>query len=121
MRNSANRLVKIRIDGVELDVVDCMHWNPSGGVPKCILGHDITKCDTCEFKEQRPVFSPKPRSMPHLEAEATVMRGLGDVVAAVTKSVGIQPCGGCAERQAWLNKVVPFGKQEDNGSTSTQG
>jgi hypothetical protein len=35
-------------------------------------------------------------------------RGLGDVVAAATKLVGIQPCGGCADRQEWLNKVLPF-------------
>jgi hypothetical protein len=36
------------------------------------------------------------------------VRGLGDVVAAVTKAVGIRPCGGCAKRQAALNKLVPF-------------
>jgi hypothetical protein len=34
--------------------------------------------------------------------------GLGDVVAAVTKAVGIKPCGGCKERQAALNA---FGKR----------
>lgn len=34
--------------------------------------------------------------------------GLGDVVAAVTKAVGIKPCSGCKKRQAWLNKVIPF-------------
>jgi hypothetical protein len=30
-------------------------------------------------------------------------QGLGDVVAKVSKSVGIQPCGGCKKRQQALN------------------
>ena len=33
--------------------------------------------------------------------------GLGDAVAAVTKAVGVKPCGGCKKRQAALNKVTP--------------
>jgi hypothetical protein len=39
------------------------------------------------------------------------LRGLGDVVAAVTSAVGIRPCGGCKKRQESLNKLVPFNKQ----------
>jgi hypothetical protein len=37
------------------------------------------------------------------------MRGLGDVIAKVTKAFGIKPCIGCSKRQAKLNKLVPFG------------
>jgi hypothetical protein len=33
--------------------------------------------------------------------------GLGDVVAAFTSALGIKPCGGCKQRQEWLNKKVP--------------
>ena len=33
--------------------------------------------------------------------------GLGDVVASATKAVGVKPCGGCAKRQAALNKATP--------------
>jgi hypothetical protein len=40
------------------------------------------------------------------------MRGLGDVVAAVTTAVGIKPCGGCKQRQAALNRLVPFASAE---------
>lgn len=40
------------------------------------------------------------------------MRGLGDVVAKVTTALGIPPCGGCKQRQAFLNKVVPFGTRQ---------
>ncbi len=36
-------------------------------------------------------------------------RGLGDTIAKVTKAVGITPCGGCEERQAALNRLVPYG------------
>lgn len=36
-----------------------------------------------------------------------VQPGLGDALAAATKSVGIKPCGGCKKRQAALNKATP--------------
>ena len=36
-----------------------------------------------------------------------VQPGLGDAVAAATKSVGIKPCGACKKRQAALNKATP--------------
>jgi len=42
----------------------------------------------------------------------TRLRGLGDVVAAATSAVGIAPCGGCKERQAALNRLVPFAGAE---------
>ncbi len=35
-------------------------------------------------------------------------RGLGDTVAKITSAVGIKPCGGCKERQAKLNRLVPY-------------
>lgn len=35
-------------------------------------------------------------------------KGLGDVIASATKAIGIRKCGGCAKRQAALNKLVPF-------------
>jgi len=31
--------------------------------------------------------------------------GLGDVVAAVTKALGIKECGGCKERRRKLNRI----------------
>ncbi|MGB0889599.1 MAG: hypothetical protein ACPGWS_04885 [Solirubrobacterales bacterium] len=34
--------------------------------------------------------------------------GLGDIVAAVTKAVGIEPCGGCKDRQNVLNRLLPI-------------
>ena len=36
------------------------------------------------------------------------VRGLGDVVAKVTKAVGIKPCGPCQKRREALNRMVPF-------------
>lgn len=35
-------------------------------------------------------------------------RGLGDSVARVTSALGITPCGGCKQRQAALNRLVPY-------------
>lgn len=40
------------------------------------------------------------------------IRGLGDVVHAVTEFLGIPECGGCGERREKLNQAVPFGKQK---------
>lgn len=50
------------------------------------------------------------------------VRGLGDVVALVTKATGIKavveyinggkPCGGCEKRRAAMNRAVPFGKEQ---------
>lgn len=34
--------------------------------------------------------------------------GLGDVIAAATSAVGIKPCPKCKQRQAALNRAVPF-------------
>jgi hypothetical protein len=35
-------------------------------------------------------------------------RGLGDVVKAVTDTLGIEQCEGCQERQFTLNRLFPF-------------
>jgi hypothetical protein len=35
-------------------------------------------------------------------------RGLGDTIAKITTAIGVQKCSGCSERQAALNKIVPF-------------
>jgi len=40
------------------------------------------------------------------------MKGLGDVVAAITTAVGMEPCEGCNERKETLNKMFPFGTLE---------
>jgi hypothetical protein len=36
------------------------------------------------------------------------IRGVGDVVAKVTKAVGIKPCPPCQKRRQWLNKYFPI-------------
>ena len=35
-------------------------------------------------------------------------KGLGDVIATVTDSLGIKKCKGCEKRQTALNKLFPF-------------
>ncbi len=34
--------------------------------------------------------------------------GLGDAIKHATSTIGIKPCGGCAQRAAWLNSRVAF-------------
>jgi hypothetical protein len=36
------------------------------------------------------------------------IQGLGDVIANITNSVGIEPCQGCEERQFTLNRLFNF-------------
>jgi hypothetical protein len=37
-------------------------------------------------------------------------KGLGDTVKAVTKAVGVKPCGSCNKRAEKLNKLVSYRK-----------
>jgi hypothetical protein len=39
-------------------------------------------------------------------------KGLGDVIASITESVGIEPCEGCNKRKEQLNRLFPFGIEE---------
>jgi len=64
---------------------------------------------TDEAKPQRkPYVAPRPRRS----------RGLGDTIAKATKAMGIKPCGGCKQRQAALNKLVPYKHDDDAATTS---
>ena len=53
-------------------------------------------------------------------ARHTKPRGLGDVIARVTRSLGIRPCSGCKRRQATLNRLVPFRSGQSAQPASTQ-
>lgn len=33
--------------------------------------------------------------------------GIGSTIAAATKAAGVKPCGGCAKRQAALDRATP--------------
>lgn len=37
--------------------------------------------------------------------------GLGDVIARATQAVGIKPCPPCKRRQAYLNRLLAFGRR----------
>jgi hypothetical protein len=38
------------------------------------------------------------------------MEGIGDVIAAATKAIGIEPCESCEKRRDKWNKLFPFKK-----------
>lgn len=48
-----------------------------------------------------------PHRSPNVDRFETAAPGLGDVVAAGTKAVGIKPCAPCKRRQAALNAATP--------------
>ena len=45
-------------------------------------------------------------------AAPSQMRGLGDMVAAVTSAIGVKPCESCKQRRDAFNLLVPFGQKE---------
>jgi hypothetical protein len=46
------------------------------------------------------------RQLPEIKAAAESREMLiGDAIAAMTKAIGIPPCGGCEKRRVWLNKA----------------
>ena len=77
-------------------------WPEHYAVYCAVLGASTTRdtCDRCFAQKLEGKHLVVPMKKP--------LRGLGDVVAAVTSAVGIKPCGGCKKRQATLNKIMPF-------------
>lgn len=51
--------------------------------------------------------------LPRFVTDETV--GLGDVIKRATSAVGIQPCGGCAQRAQRLNRWVGFSGRGPGG------
>jgi hypothetical protein len=41
------------------------------------------------------------------------VHGLGDAVHALTHSLGIRECGGCAKRREWLNRMWRWSQAPD--------
>lgn len=123
------RIGQIRVgNGISLPIIDCQSWRVSGTEGHCVKGLDLTKCATCEQRESRngnlvnpPIRQFGNRGAPtqvsdKVEAvkpeQAQPMRGLGDLIARTTSAVGIKPCESCKQRQAALNRAVPFRKPD---------
>jgi hypothetical protein len=53
-----------------------------------------------------PTRKPRNVRLPVFVSDEPV--GLGDVIKRATSSVGIKPCGGCAQRAARLNSRIVF-------------
>ena len=109
---------------IHLGIIDCKSWRIRTNEPVCSLGLDLSKCSECPSRTSRdgnitdpPLFIIEGRpdsnsSAPSVEPSKPRMRGLGDVIAAATKAVGIAPCGGCKKRQDALNAAIPFTAQD---------
>lgn len=79
-------------------------------------------CPHCQRVRGYPKGQSKPSPLPeNLRRECTAVaprrsRGLGDTVAKVIHTVTgglVKPCGGCKERQAKLNKLLPYNDPDD--------
>ena len=49
---------------------------------------------------------------PRHNCQKAPSRGLGDTIAKLTSAIGIKPCDGCKERQALLNRMVPYRQEK---------
>ena len=114
--------------GIRLPIIDCTHWFVDRSAAQCAAGHDPVQCAVCSHltsrngnwqnpplvgRQMRPISESYVESPPTpMQPSNTRWRGLGDVVAAATKAVGIKPCGGCQKRREALNRMVPFGTPE---------
>jgi hypothetical protein len=56
--------------------------------------------------EQNPTRPRRSVRLPVFVSDEPV--GLGDVIKRATSTIGIKPCGGCAQRAAWLNSRIAF-------------
>ena len=81
-------------------MIDCPHWSDCGidGGGCCAVGKygGRPSRGMCQLVCLGGKAAPQPS------------RGLGDTIAKITKAIGIKPCGGCKNRQAVLNKLVPY-------------
>ena len=99
----------LNVSGISLPIMDCKSWRVAGTQPICLKNLDVAKCATCEERETRegnvvdpPLFLGARPAVARAKlttemqppAPGTVapprMRGLGDVVAAMTSAVGIK-------------------------------
>lgn len=138
----------LTINGKQIEVTDCRSWRVVGMTPSCAQGLPLNcdACPSREARKgdgtdppiyeipQTAIRAPRTPAAP-LPPRVRVggarqgptppkppqrLRGLGDVVAKVAAAVGIRPTKGCKckERQAALNRLVPFGK--DNPPPASQ-
>jgi hypothetical protein len=63
---------------------------------------DYYRCKLCGYTS--PTQVPPGRKVHH----NCRSRGLGDTIARATSAVGIEPCGGCQDRQEWFNQVIRY-------------
>lgn len=57
--------------------------------------------------------TPAPKGIGNAVSDQNRLRGIGDVIAKITKSVGIPQCGACKKRQEALNAAFPFKDKSD--------
>ena len=71
----------------------------------CLPDPTESFCTACGWKKPERI-----KGWPRRNCGKQPSMGLGDTIAKMTSAVGIKPCGGCKERQAWLNDHFPYAK-----------
>lgn len=68
----------------------------------------LTPDQTRAFEESLP-FPLPPHLFPRDHDTRSRPVGVGDIVARLTRRVGIAECGWCQHRKRWLNRIVVWG------------
>jgi hypothetical protein len=87
----------------------CQYDKNADGTMTCSQCGHVRKYVEKYFRDCPAFKSPdlfKSRGLGDTIAKITHATGIAQVVEAVSQIAGV-PCG-CAERQQWLNKVVPY-------------
>lgn len=74
-------------------VITCKHWSECG----------CTSCGCCDLD----LFGGRPSygtCLKVCDKYHGPVRGRGDLIAKITKMVGIKPCSGCKDRQRKMNE-----------------
>ena len=107
------------VNGIPLTVINCTRWRAPEGKPTCSVLPNPSVVDCAECAYRKPIVG-KHR-----------LRGLGDLVAAIVRVVclgrphvahraaqavapgkpGVSGGCGCKQRQAALNRAIPFGNR----------
>lgn len=100
--------------------IPCSNWSDCG-VPRggcCAAGvrekpsHEFcaVTCDRYDGPDRAVLRKMVAATLQPVWTPDQPSRGLGDTLAKLTHAVGISPCGGCLERQAAVNKLLPYGQ-----------
>lgn len=73
--------------------------------------------DERSSRDHRKLLEEAARARVSVPLPIPIQIGAGDVIAKVTKALGLKECEGCAKRRAALNRALSFGPKPQDPAT----